>query len=398
MSFSLPPTSIFRQKTGTEASSADDQFVVALLLRSTCIAWIITKLICWRLWTTDRLFPLAPPFGFLSAPGFVHQFLFVAGLILMGLVIIWPRHKKLLTAVFLVEIASCLLDQNRWQPWEYQFVFLLFISLVNFTRSRLLMAGYLFVLVSTYFFSGLGKFNTSFIAMIWEKQVLSGLLHLPPAGIHQPAVQYAGYSMAILELFFAIALCFKRTRVAGGWLIIAMHLFILLLVGPFGLKYNMSVWPWNFLMIVQVYLLFIRNRGYAFNPAALWPGWNKLLLLCWAVLPALNHSIGWWDNFLSSRLFAGNQPVMALCVSDSSELRQLAPYIISKDDHHLCDGKAWVNLQTWAMKEMKSPPYTEKRVYQEIARRWIELHPGTHTQPVFYRFVPGGGTERLPGD
>jgi hypothetical protein len=45
-------------------------------------------------------------------------------------IIIIPRKKILLPLLLITELFSCALDQNRWQPCEYQYLFTLFAFIV----------------------------------------------------------------------------------------------------------------------------------------------------------------------------------------------------------------------------------------------------------------------------
>ena len=101
------------------------------LIRLTCLFWIASKLICWKLWLADRLFPLIPPFDFLRLPANMHYVLFGFSLATLVLLMISPRKRSFQIAAIVIEVISCLLDQNRWQPWEYQYIFTLFIFVAN---------------------------------------------------------------------------------------------------------------------------------------------------------------------------------------------------------------------------------------------------------------------------
>jgi hypothetical protein len=373
------------------------KLIVSYVLQITCLFWMVTKMIGWRLWTTERLLPLAPPFDFLTAPDAVHWILLAASFVLMLLLMLKPATKILLIALFISELLSCLFDQSRWQPWEYQFVFTLLVYIINYNQPKKIIAGLAFLMVSTYAYSGLGKFNQSFLILFWDNLFLRQYLKLSPAFIHQSYIYYGGYLLAMIEMLFGIGLLFRSIQKLSAWLIIAMHIFIVILVGPFGLKYNIVVWPWNILMILQLYFVFIYTDEAAVNIKLLWKGWNKMILIFWGLLPALNHTAGWWDNFLSSRLFAGNQPQMMFCIKDSSEIKQLQPYIYKNNSVTICDSNAvMVNLQMWAMKEMKSPPYTEERVYKKIAKKWISEHPGTSTKAILYYYINKGEIKIKP--
>lgn len=388
--------SLQKESSLNKSQPHENDQLVSIILQSTFFFWIITKLSCWKLWTTNRIFPTAPPFDFLVAPPVVHVCLLVISLSLMMVLIFNSTSKVLLTALLITELLSCLFDQSRWMPWEYQFVFLVFITLINRGDNKKIINSYLLIVIATYAYSGLGKFNSSFLYLFWDNLLLRRFFKMDPAVIHRTAIYYSGYGIALIELIFGLGLCFFKTQKTAAWAIIAMHVFILVLVGPFGLKYNSSVWPWNVLMIVQVYFLFIKNTGFTLNLRWLWNGWNKLVLMCWGLLPLLNHTMGWWDNFLSLRLFAGTQPMMVLCIKDSAEIKQLQPFLDKGDNYHLCNGEAMVNLQSWSMKEMNSPLYTEQRVYEKVAERWISSHNGSTTRAISYRYINDTTVQIMP--
>ncbi|MFT3681015.1 MAG: hypothetical protein QM791_12125 [Ferruginibacter sp.] len=362
-----------------------DDIVVSLVIQSLCITWFITKIVCWKLWMAERLFPLAPPVDFFIAPQAVHLLLFCFSLCLMLVLIFKPLHKKLQVFLFITEVLACLLDQSRWQPWEYQFIFILFINISTAGDKTKILSAVAFIMICTYVYSGIGKFNQGFLYIIWDQMFLKRFFKLSTALIQTNIVHYSGYIMAITELVMGTALFFKRTQKTAAWLLILMHLFILVVVGPFpfSLHYNTSVWPWNILMIFHLYILFI-NRQQEIKIERLWIGWTKLVVILWGIMPLLNHTLGWWDNFLSSRLFAGNQPQMVLCIKDSAELKQLQPYLIKNDPYKLCDGTAYVHLQLWSMKELNSPCYIEERVYKKVSDKWISTHTGSSTKAILY--------------
>lgn len=374
-----------------EDASGKEKAIANLLLQTTSLVWFITKLITWRLWTIERLFPTAPPFEFLTAPALVHWIIFVPSLLLLLALVYKPTNKLLLASLLALELLSCLFDQSRWQPWEYQFVFIIFIALVNHGQYSRIVLAIAFVTISTYIYSGSGKFNQGFLVVFWDNLFLKGFLHLSKQTVQNPYLHYSGYLVALAELSFGIGLLFKRTKKFFAWALILMHVIILLMAGPTGLNYNESVWPWNVLMMVHLYLLFIYSAT-VIKIKTLWYRWNILVLICWGFLPALNHTIGWWDNFLSSRLFAGVQPQMMFCVKDSTEIKELLPFTRSYKIKNLCDSNAMqVNVQSWSMKEMRSPAYIEERAFKMIAKKWLEEHAGSTTQAVLYYYEYGGG-------
>lgn len=143
-----------------------------LLLRITCLFWLFEKLLSWRIWTTNRLLPTAPIFEcFNNVPGVVHMILFVLSISLIILIFI-KNNRALVISLLGIEILSCMLDQNRIQPWEYQYLFTVLIFTINVRNPASSIALFAFLLASTYFYSGLYKLNEGFLQLVWTNMIL----------------------------------------------------------------------------------------------------------------------------------------------------------------------------------------------------------------------------------
>jgi hypothetical protein len=79
-----------------------------------------------HLWVGPRSYPLAPLFDSLPGAGHpVNTTMFAALFVLAGVVLIWPRPQRFMAAFLAVMVIFCLLDQTRWQPWVFLYLFLL---------------------------------------------------------------------------------------------------------------------------------------------------------------------------------------------------------------------------------------------------------------------------------
>lgn len=370
------------KKINTAPSESANTKTTALLLQYIAIAWLLAKLIGWKLWIKDRQFPLVPIADFLNWPPVVQYVLFVLSIGLITALIFRPINKIILLLLLCTEITSGVADQNRWQPWEYQYVFTVLICLLNFKDHRKVIACIAFVLISTYVYSGIGKLNEGYLVMVWENTFLKKVFKINPARFHNTYLHYSGYITAVIEIVAGAGLLFAITKKAAAWTLIVMHGIILYAIGPLGTNYNVVVWPWNLVMSALLYFIFIRGKNH-FNFPQLWQGMNKIVLICWAIMPALNYA-GLWDHYFSSRLYSGELPQMAICLGNDAEMDELQPYISTGDKYNLCNGKAMVNLQNWAMKEMNVPPCPQLRLYNKIEQWWKKNHPGTST--VFIKF------------
>lgn len=372
-----------QKKTPTQSITNTSNAKASLAMRLVCLFWIAAKLIGWRVWLKERLFPVAPVFEWCDWPAAMHYILFVCSLGAIALLFFKPFSKTMLIALVIVELLSCIADQNRWQPWQYQYLFTAVICLINFKEAKKTIGCIAFVMAATYLYSGIGKLNEGYLVLVWDNIFLKKIFKLSEAAYQANSIHYLGYATAVTEIFVAIGLFFAKTKKAAAYGMIAMHLLILYAIGPLGINYNSIVWPWNVLMIILLYILFIKNEPAQINFNWLWQGWNKLVLVCWGIMPALNYA-GLWDSYLSSRLYSGGLPLMVLCVKDGNEKEELQPYFSKTDTYNLCNGDAMANLQTWAMKEMNVPPYPELRVYKKAEGQWRKSHPNTTTGFVYY--------------
>jgi hypothetical protein len=273
------------KKSGAALGSPEN-----ILLAVTCIFWLIAKIISWKLWVTERLFPVIPTFDFLSAiPAIAHWIFLFSSIGLLISLTIRPGNKTLQYSLMLFELFACLLDENRWQPWEYLYLFILLLFILNKSeKTAIIYSSFVIVLATIYFYSGIHKMQEGFVTYMWDHTILKRMLHLPISFQPKNWLHYCGYALPSVECIAGIGLLFAATKKIASILLMAMHVFILVLLGPWGIQYNVIVWPWNVAMIFFLYYLFIDNGNKSFFQFLL-PGLRyKMILFCWAVLPAFN--------------------------------------------------------------------------------------------------------------
>src|SRR4029078_7764197 len=146
-----------------------------IVTRFICLFWLVAKIISWKLWLADRVFPVVPPFRFLFVPQAIHLVLFIFSLVTLSVLLIFPLSRVLQVSVIIIEAFSCLLDQNRWQPWEYQYTFIILALVINYKNEKNATSVIALILGSVYFFSGIGKMNPAFSLYLRNKMVVSGL-------------------------------------------------------------------------------------------------------------------------------------------------------------------------------------------------------------------------------
>jgi len=352
----------------------------AFLLRLVILTWIITKFICYPLWMGDRDFFIVPVHDILlQLPAYWHAMLFWGSLVFMAAVVIFPR-KKLVAVIVILEFLSCMLDQNRWQPWEYQFIFML-AAYICIKGEEHLYTAWQIILIGLYFFSGLSKLNSAFIQDVWNSLLLRNWLGIYTTDAFMFRL---GYALPLAEMAAAILLCFARFRKLGTVILIGMHIIILLVFGPLGLHRNEVIWPWNILMPVLLILLFYRRsfvplRSF-FRQSSSW-----LVLGCFCILPWL-HLAGKWDHYLSFTLHSGGIPHLYICTDDAAALQKMAVYM-SSTRNGMIPCRFPVGAYQWGIKAMNTTPYPQQRVFRSIARQWKKQHPNAAVK--FYIYTSG---------
>lgn len=360
-----------------------------IVTRLICFSWLLAKIISYKVWLASRLFPVVPPFDFLFAPQAVHVLFFILSLSCIAALLILPTNKILQWAVIIIELLSCSLDQNRWQSWEYQYIFLVLALLINRRNDRNALNTIAFIFISVYFFSGLGKMNAEFSGYLQRELVFLGIFKAKSSYSYNLLLYHLGYLFGLIEMLLGIGLAFRQTNKAVAFLLICMHLGILALLGPFGINYNVIIWPWNTAMILCLCVLFISGKPATFSFYFLKTGFNKIFIIFFGFLPFLNF-FGYWDYFLSSSLYTYKPPEMYICIQDAGKNKALIPFTDNKQNLFICDSNSTLlNVWKWTMKEMNVPAYPEIRVYRKIKQQLLSRYPGMKATFIIYEYVDG---------
>ncbi len=356
----------------------DKKQVWVLRLLFTC--WLLTKLLCYDLWMGDRFFPLLPVNDLLlHLSALVHTILFWASATAMVLAL-WRPVTTLVCVVVIAELLSCILDQNRWQPWEYQFLFMA-ASVLFFQNKLFINTAWQLLIAALYFFSGLSKLNPAFIHDIWNGLLLRNWLGIQSNNVW---IFRAGYLLPLIEMGAGAALLTGRFYKWAMAILILMHIGILYIFGPLGFNQNVVIWPWNILMPLLLVLVFFR-QPFAYDRLFFKKRFAFVLVLCWMVLPLL-HLAGRWDHYLSFTMYSGGVPQLYICTSDAAALQRMAPFMGNRKNG-MIPCRYPIAAYDWGVKAMKTSPYPEKRAFKEIARQWKQWFPGADA--TFYIYTSG---------
>ena len=355
-----------------------------VLVKITCIAWLIAKIISFKVWTADRYFPVAPVFDFLSFPNQFHLILYALSLIGIASIMLFPNKKIILGVVIVIELFSCLLDYMRWQPWEYQYLLTLIFFLFAKDRKQFLSL-LTFLLAATYIFSGIHKFSGSFLHSFWDNFVLYRLLGLSYGAAMNPLIHYPGLILSVIEVGIGIGMLFFRPKKYFALLAMMMHLFIILIFGPSGLNYNIIIFPWNLAMMALVGVVFCKNVAPNFSLSFFRSKFNTAVFLLIGILPMLCF-FGRWDDYLSFNLYSGNIKTLVICVDDVQGYPELEQYQSTYKNKRYCDDRYSINTTIWALDELKVAVYPEERVFKILQERFNQKYPSVKNTFVYYRY------------
>lgn len=360
---------------------------ISYLIKVIAFFWLLAKIWSYKTWITERTYPVIPPLDFMSnIPGFLHLFLFIFSLVAL-LILCFKVNRFLLIALFLSELLSCSLDTVRWQPWEYTYLCFLLILIINFYKPKnILLLSHIF-LVSIYLFSGLHKMNRDFLSVVWLNLVLTDCLGLSVDFIVKYKLFYAGLIIPFTEVILAILLFISKSRKKISYVLILMHFVILIFIGPFGLKYNSVVWPWN-LAIIFILIITYAKPIEKLDKTFLVHHFYWLIL--WFVMPVFSL-FGMWYQYFSFNLYSGKGEQMYICISGDE--KELTPYAES-NSNSFCKNELCINLQNWALDEIKSAPIPEIEINEKIIVYLKQKYGKDKVKIILYNPQTGKRVER----
>lgn len=332
------------------------------------VAMIIGLIITYKLWLTGgRLFPHTPVLPFLpQIPYPVDIIVLCAIIVMLVLIAFGYMVRKLMIAFCILFALLMLLDQNRWQPWAYQYFWMMFVlAIVNWDdpnpiRQKNTINALRLVIVGIYLYSGFQKLNPKFFdeTYPWLLEPLGDAI----SESGQQLLLKLGYIFPAIEIFMGVGLFFRKTRKAAIILAVIMHALIFIDMSPLGHNYNHVIWPWNITMIILVILLFNDTVPFSsYKKSLRYPQVLAILALFW-IMPFLSF-FNLWDSYLSASLYSGNTSNGVIYVSD--EVKEKLPADISK---HVTGstGQYLLAIKYWSMMEMGVPGYPEKRLFINV--------------------------------
>ncbi len=336
------------------------------------LVFVIGLLMSAPLWIGPRSYPLTPVLELLPTSIQPYDTLLFAGLLGAAAMILISSKPQKYIGVFLAIIAIyCLLDQTRWQPWVFQYSFLL-AALALFSWESADVSGWKrtlniarLIVASTYLFSGLQKINVNFMENEFP-WLVEPLAHALPSMAQ--ALNAFGIAAPFVQVGFAIGLLTRRFRRISLCLAISMHIFILAMFGPLGHDWNSVIWPWTAAMAALDIVLFTGRQEFSLRDVV----WTKsspyhgATVVLFGILPVLSF-FNYWDSYLSSALYSGNITEALIYTTDRG--KAALPPGVTHYLVHTSDDTNVINLAQWAIEDLHVTAYPETRVFKAVARQ-----------------------------
>jgi hypothetical protein len=249
-------------------------------------------------------------------------------------------------------LVYCVLDINRLQPWFFQYMLILIVFIGVRRKSEMSIPLLQLIVAGMFFWGGIHKFNTFYFTetALWLSQALG----------KGNAVQYIFYILPAAEILIAISLIIKPIRKAGIIAGTLLQFFIIFILSPLGLNYNLIIIPWNLAVIVFTWVLFYKTEN-DFRDYLKMAKMPVFVLICTLVyLFPLLHIFNLWPAYMSFNLYSGNTSKGYIFVSEP--VKELLPEEIS----NLVNNNR-LDISAWSMKELNVPCFPEKTTFIQAA-------------------------------
>ncbi len=334
-----------------------------------CVAFIVSVLFSFKLWISERVYPLTPVLNFLK-PFPLQLDLIIVG-ILCGL-LIWSITTKRYLVIFSVVGLACILflqDQSRLYPSFYEYTILLVLLGLYLKKPEEKEGAQIlflcqFILVAIYFWSGISKLNPYFIHNVFPW--LIGPLHLP---LYKLFPDFFGLVVACSEIIFGVFLIIPRFRKIALYELLLMHGFLFFLIGPFRTDWNPGAWTWNIASACFLYILFSNtNKLEIINTLKISEYFSKVslvVLVLVGLLPALNM-VNLWDSALSFNVYSGNtnEAVVSMNKEAYDQINKEAQSVAYVDSSN----NYYIYLDNWNILEFHAGAYPEIRIFKNVLK------------------------------
>lgn len=350
----------------------------------------------YRLWFPLGEYPAVAMFGWVNPLPIWAGWTALIGSV-TGAICVIARPRSASSGWWLVALSltlGFLIDQHRLQPWAYQTAIYacVFASMPPAMAKRMLIP----LAASVYIYSAAGKFDYQFVHSVGQD-----FLNVPLGwfgmidSIDEDTKAMLAHGPPIVELLAGVMLLFGKTRRLAGMIVMALHVSLLIFLGPWGLDHSHGVLLWNVLLIVQAWFLFVspgvddspdnrllyrqlfrlpfRRDGQQSLRSRLGRGVATCLVMIALVAPASERA-GLWDHWLSWALYSphSSRTTVEFHQSTFRKLPPAARQHFQPDD----DGDGWqtLALDAWSLDWLAVPVYPQARYQLALAYELATQH------------------------
>ncbi|MGJ8683492.1 MAG: hypothetical protein ACSHWW_02640 [Nonlabens sp.] len=260
------------------------------------ICWLITAVVGYHGFFEDHELLTVSLFNIKIPESFIFLSAIVMFLSPIIAVLTKPVTGKYLFALGVITYGIiCIGDVHRITPYMIAY-FSLFACFTFLKQDRhIFYTALLFTISGIYIFSGLHKFNTTFITDV-----------APRFYFHSLPISYdirMGFFMAAIEVLLGILLFFKKTRKPITVILIVMHLVIMWKLSPWKHGWNYIVIPWNLIMMSSLFYIFQQSNKLRFKIGSGRSVFIGLAMVIW-IIPGYSQFFYVPEN-ISMKLYSG---------------------------------------------------------------------------------------------
>lgn len=269
-----------------------------------------------------------------------------------------------------------ILDQHRLQPWAWQLL-LMAIWWSSASVGQISNLPGVVLTVSIYFWSAISKLDSDFVASHGQTLIEALLQSVGIHAGHWPASckSWLAAFLPVGELLVAIGLCWSRTRRAALIAAIALHVGLILALGPLGLGHRLGVLLWNLVFIGHDWLLFAattfvvpRFDGSSQQTAfRLKAGLRTAVVAFVCVWPVTEH-LGWCDRWLAWSVYVARSDRVSVTFTDEG-LRRLP------ESARRCIADDELPIDRWSLTALDVPIYPQLRFHFGVVE-WLRRRCG----------------------
>ncbi len=338
-----------------------------------------------RLWTSQLLYPQIPLFavGIDLPPGLdrIAFGLLLGAMVVTGVARACKFRRLMRWAPLLGTVALALLfiaDQHRLQPWAYLSVLILLV--IGLAEDDVALPLLRLLLISVYLHSAISKLDFEFMHSTGP-QFLDALLPLigtdgSSLGWHSRVAFAAAFPG--MELLMGFGLLIPRIRNTAVVLGIAMHIGLLIVLGPWGLGHHPTVLVWNLVCGCLLAILFwpFPPRGSepvsgARRPLRILE--KSAVAIIWLVLllPFL-EPYGRFDHWPAWGLYAPRNSRAAVFIDQAVAGRlptEVRRYLVPPkfNDPEFTRPVQYLNLNRMSLDQLRVPVYPQDRFQLGVA-------------------------------